>query len=66
MLIYPRCSYVYFEVSETEWVARTDLPEFLAHLDNTGGQITPWFRLITKVKISREVLSLTRSESASK
>jgi len=36
------------EVSDVEWVARKDLRGFLDHVDNTGGQITPWFRLITQ------------------
>ncbi|XP_023320062.1 isopentenyl-diphosphate Delta-isomerase 1 [Eurytemora carolleeae] len=36
------------EVSEIEWVSRDKLPEFLNHVENTGGEITPWFRLITQ------------------
>ena len=37
------------KVSEIEWVSRDKLPEFLNHVENTGGEITPWFRLITQV-----------------
>ena len=37
------------KVSEIEWVSRDKLPEFLSHVENTGGEITPWFRLITQV-----------------
>jgi isopentenyl-diphosphate delta-isomerase len=36
------------EVSEIEWVSRPHLPEFMKHVETSGGQITPWFRLITQ------------------
>lgn len=36
------------EVSEVKWVGREELAPFLTHVKHTGGQITPWFNLITQ------------------
>ena len=41
------------EVQDTEWVAREHLQDFLGDLESRGVGITPWFKLCTKVCISR-------------
>ena len=38
------------EVQDVEWVARTDMQDFLRDLEHRGVGITPWFRLISQVK----------------
>jgi isopentenyl-diphosphate Delta-isomerase len=40
------------EVSAVEWVGREQLPEFVADVRAAGGQLTPWFRLISQVPIT--------------
>jgi hypothetical protein len=37
------------EVAATQWVDRDRLPEFLAEVQASGGQLTPWFQLISQV-----------------
>jgi hypothetical protein len=37
------------EVAATQWVDRERLPEFLAEVQASGGQLTPWFQLISQV-----------------
>jgi len=36
------------EVQDVEWVARTDMQDFLRDLEHRGVGITPWFRLISQ------------------
>jgi len=36
------------EVSATEWVGRNHLQDFIRDVESKGGQLTPWFQLISK------------------
>jgi isopentenyldiphosphate isomerase len=46
------------EVAATQWVDREGLPEFLAEVQASGGQLTPWFQLISQV--GRECITRLR------
>jgi isopentenyldiphosphate isomerase len=46
------------EVAATQWVDRDRLPEFLAEVQASGGQLTPWFQLISQV--GRECITRLR------
>ena len=39
------------EVAAVEWVDRAQLPEFVAEVRAGGGQLTPWFHLISQVGV---------------
>jgi len=41
------------EVRAVEWVGREQLQEFLRHVEAGGGEVTPWFRLISSHLLPR-------------